>query len=98
MARYDLQPTDITEEIIREVRDIAMGGSPLSEDTLVALGDLILDDGDPDVNIADALDRICTFVNKRNARDALALSAQRGEVEHDKERVRQGLSPLAVRS
>lgn len=63
-----IRPADLTEEMIREVRDRVMGGSPLSEDTLVALGDLVLDDGDPDVNIADARDRICAWLNEHNAR------------------------------
>jgi hypothetical protein len=62
-------PQTLTEEMIREVRDRVMGGSPLSEDTLVALGDLVLDEGDPDVNQADARDRICAWINER-ARDA----------------------------
>jgi len=56
----------LTDEMIREVRDRVMGGSPLSEDTLVALGYLILDEGDPDVNISDARDRICAWINRRN--------------------------------
>lgn len=58
---------DLTDEGIREVRDRVMGGSPLSEDTLVATGDLVLDDGDPEVNIADARDRIAAWINQRNA-------------------------------
>ena len=58
-------PQTLTEEMIREVRDRVMGGSPLSEDALVALGDLVLDDGDPDVNLADARDRICAWINQR---------------------------------
>ncbi len=63
---FELTAADLTEEMIREVRDRVMGGSPLSEDTLVAAGDLILDEGDPDVNIASARDRICAYINARN--------------------------------
>ncbi len=58
-----IKPEDLTDEMVREVRDRVMGGSSLSEDTLVVLGDLVLDEGDPDVNIADARDRICAWIN-----------------------------------
>ncbi len=61
---------NLTDEIVREVRDRVMGGSPLSEDTLVALGDLVLDDGDPDDNINMARDRIAVHVTAINARKA----------------------------
>ncbi len=60
-----IHPGDLTEEQIRDVRDHVMGGSPLSEDTLVASGDLILDEGDPDVNIADARDRIAAHLSRK---------------------------------
>ncbi len=65
-----IRPGDLTEEQIRDVRDRVMGGSPLSEDTLVASGDLILDEGDPDVNIADARDRIAAHLSRKKAAPA----------------------------
>lgn len=55
----------LTDEEIREVRDRVMGGSPLREDTMVALGDLVLDDGDPDDNIEMARERIAAAINAR---------------------------------
>lgn len=61
----DLTAADLTDEMIREVRDRVMGGSPLSEDTLVATGYLVLDDGDPDDNIEDARERIAAYINAR---------------------------------
>lgn len=67
-APREVTAETLTDEEIRWVRDRAMGGSPLSEDTLVATGDLILDDGDPDDNIAMALERIAAYVNAINSR------------------------------
>lgn len=55
----------VTDEQIRDLLASCMNSSPLSEDCLVALEDLVLDDGDPDDNIAMALDRIAVAINAR---------------------------------
>ncbi len=60
-----VEPDDLTDAQIRDVHDSCMNGSPLAEDCLVAIGDLVLDEGDPEDNIAMAHDRIAAVINAR---------------------------------
>lgn len=55
----------LTPAKIRAFREVCMNGSPLAEDCAVAVGDLVLDDGDPDDNAAMAIDRIVDAINTR---------------------------------
>lgn len=55
----------LTPTKIRAFREVCMSGSPLAEDCDVAVGVLVLDDGDPDDNIAMATDRIVDAINAR---------------------------------
>lgn len=52
---------------VRALWYVCMDGSPLAEDCAVALGQLVLDDGDPDDNVAMATDRIVDAINARVA-------------------------------
>lgn len=55
----------LTPAKIRALREVCANGSPLAEDCDVAVGDLVLDDGNPDDNIAMATDRIVDAINAR---------------------------------
>lgn len=55
----------VTSSQVRALWHVCMDGSPLAEDCAVALGQLVLDEGDPDDNVAVATDRIVDAINAR---------------------------------
>jgi hypothetical protein len=57
----------VTPAQIRALWHVCMDGSPLAEDCAVSLGQHVLDDGDPDDNVAMAIDRIVDAINARVA-------------------------------
>lgn len=70
MAQRVLGDVEVTAQTvtpyqIRALRSFCMNGSPLAEDCMVALGELVLDDGDPEDNKAMAIDRIVDTINAR---------------------------------
>lgn len=74
MAQQDLGDVEVTVRTltsgkIRALRSLCMNGSPLAEDCMVALGEFVLDDGDPEDNKAMAVDRIVDAINARIQRN-----------------------------
>jgi len=70
MAQHAIGDAEVTAQTvtpyqIRALWHLCMDGSPLAEDCAVALGELALDDGDPDDNKAMAIDRIVDVINTR---------------------------------
>ncbi len=55
----------VTPGQVRALSQVCMNGSPLAEDCMVALGELVLDDGDPEDNKAMSIDRIVDAINAR---------------------------------
>lgn len=55
----------VTPYQMRALLHVCMSGSPLAEDCMVALGELVLDDGDPEDNKAMSIDRIVDAINSR---------------------------------
>jgi len=55
----------VTNAQIRALRETTMNGSPIAESCAVALGDLVLDGTDVDVEIAEARARCADALNTR---------------------------------
>jgi hypothetical protein len=56
----------ITDKQIRDLRSTVMNGSPLAESCDIALGDMVLDGTDAEVELEVARERIAKVLNGRN--------------------------------